>query len=224
MGWRDCVMNLRKRLLLVGGLFGVCTIEAATTANQFLRYVYGAKGVAVEQLCWPNDDLWMVHGRPNPAGLAELEKEPVNHGANEVVWAVIQNAHCIVEVRDGKVDPAFLLDQIHFGHRRLVLQFIYAALRHDTDMLKDITTQGKNVDFGRTKPAAQRDLDVYEDLIASLPVVRSSAPAADKVSHSVTYRVPLGAKGFAVRLVRRNGAWLVDTDVKLTVPLEFFYR
>ncbi len=211
-------------LLLIAWLL-VKALPAATPANEFLRYVYGAEGILLEKYCWAHDDLWMLHGRANPAGLAQLDQEKVKHGTNEVIWENIQGAVCIVEIREGKADPAFMLDQTYGRHRQLVLQFIYASLRHDLDLLKGITTQVKNMDLGRLKEAPPPgDMDVYQDLIIAMPVVRVSLPAADKVSRSVSYRVPLGSKGFTVRLVRKNGAWQIDTDAKVKVPLEFFFQ
>ncbi len=139
-------------LLLIAWLL-VKALPAATPANEFLRYVYGAEGILLEKYCWAHDDLWMLHGRANPAGLAQLDQEKVKHGTNEVIWENIQGAVCIVEIREGKADPAFMLDQTYGRHRQLVLQFIYASLRHDLDLLKGITTQVKNMDLGRLKEA-----------------------------------------------------------------------
>ena len=217
-------MNTLRTSALLITLFATVPIRGATAANQFLQDVYGGDGIEVEKLCWANDDLWMLRGAKNSAGLAELGEEKIPHSANEIVWATIQNGVCMLEIRDGKIDPAFMLEQTYTRHRQIVLQFIYAALGQDLDMLKALTTKPANVKFGRAKRPAGGDMDVYQGIVSLLPAVRASLPASDKVSQSVTYRLPLGAKGLTVRLVRKNGAWLVDTDQRVDVPLDFFFK
>lgn len=216
-----------KILRWFGFGFALCLTTAgysASAANSFLRYVYGADGIDPQTLCWPNDDVWMLRGAKNPEGLAQLEAEKIAHGSNEVLWENIQNALCMVEVRDGKVDPAYMLEQVYTLHRQLVLHFVYASLRQDQEMLARLTTNAKNVNFGRAKPAARSDMDVYEGIIALIPVLRASTPAADKLSKTVSYRVPLGKKGFTITLVKQGSTWRVQTDAKTTIPLEFFFQ
>lgn len=220
----SCGMNFSKIPMVLGLMVSAVMVRADSVATQYLQYVYGGDGVEIEKFCWPHDDLWMIRGQKNPAGLAQLAQEKITHGASEVLWENIQDDLCIIEIRDGKADPRFLLDQIHFRHRQLILQFVYTALRQDQEMMKKLTTKAANVRFGRAKPAAMGDLDVYEELIASLPVVRISSPAEDMKAKSVTYRVPLGKGGLALRLVKRGGTWLIDSDQRLDVPLDFFFR
>ena len=55
-------------------------------------------------------------------------------------------------------------------------------------------------------------------------MVRASAPNEDKTTKSITYRVPLGKKGLALRLVKQGSTWLVDSEQRLDVPLDFFFR
>ena len=215
------ILKLVLGLLVVGG---TSLMGADSVATQYLQYVYGGDGVDIDKICWPNDDLWMIRGQKNAEGLAQLAQEKISHGANEVVWENIQNALCIVEIRDGKADPRFLIDQVHQQHRQLILQFIYASLRQDQDMLKRLTTKPANVKFGRAKPAAGGDMDVYQDIIAMLPVVRVSVSAGDKTTKSITYQVPLGKKGLALRLVKQGSTWLIDSEQRVDVPLEFFFR
>jgi hypothetical protein len=109
-------------------------------------------------------------------------------------------------------------------HRELILQFIYAALTQDQTALRRMTTKSGNVRFDGTKPPASSDLGQYQEIVARMPVVRSSSPAADKISKSVSYRLPLGAKGLVLRLLRRDGSWLIDTDTVVQVPLEVLFK
>lgn len=197
---------------------------AASTATNYLRYVYGDDGVEVAAVAWPHDDLWMLRGAKNPGGLAELAANPVKHSANEVVWELVAGGLCMFEVKDGRVDPAFGLQQVYTLHRQLVLQFIYAALAQDAEMLGRLATKPRNVKFGRAKAPPDGELGHYQEIIALIPVVRISTPAADKVAKSVSYRVPLGRRGFTVRLVKHGSAWRVDSDSPVDVPLEFFFR
>lgn len=199
-------------------------MAAATPAEQYLRYIYGADDIAIETACWPNDDLWMARGQKNPASLAEIERRKVSPGRNEVIWEAINGALCIIEMRDGKVDVRFLLDQIYFQHRELIVRLVHATLSQDRETLELVTTKAANVKFGGAKPVPAGDMDVYEEIIARLPVVRVSTPASDKVSRSVSYRVPLGANGLVLRLVKKGSTWLVDTDSPVEIPLEFFFR
>lgn len=210
--------------MFVLGLVVMGPARAETTGNQFLQYIYGADGIAVEKLCWPNDDIWMLRGAGNPAGLAELATKKVLHGANEVVWERIQDGLCIFEVREGKVDSAYMLEQVYALHRQLALRFIYASLAQDRETLQQITTKAANVRFGHAKAPPGGDMDVYQGVVELIPVVRASQPAADRVSKGITYRVPLGSRGFSLKMVKKGSAWLIDTDSPVEVPLGFFFR
>ena len=197
---------------------------AASAAKEFLLFVYGADNIDVAKVCWPSDDLWMLRGARNPAGIAELESEKIAHGQNEVVIETIHHGLCMLEVRNGRVDPAFSLEQVYTRHRQMVLRFIYASLTQDRDTLKDLATKPQNVKFGRAKAPPMGDLDQYQEVVGMIPVVRVSSPTADKESKSVTYRVPLGSKGFNVRLVKNGSQWQIDTNSTVNVPLDFFFR
>lgn len=215
--------SLRRFVICVA--LGVASASyGASAANSFLRYVYGADGIDLKTICWPNDDIWMLRGAKNSAGLAQLESEKLPHGSNEVLWENIQNSLCMVEVREGKADPAFMLEQVYTLHRQLILQFIYASLSQDQEMLARLTTNPKNVNFGGAKAPAGGDLGVYEGIITMIPIVRVSTAVTDKLSKSVSHRVPLGKKGLTLTLVKRGSTWLVRTDLKTEIPLEFFYR
>ncbi len=208
----------------VGLLLASPCLSATHPATEFLRYVYGAKDVAVDAVCWPNPDLWMLAGPKNDRGLAEIAELKLSPGKNEIIWELVDGGLCIVEVREGKLDARFMLDQSYFQHRQTILRFIYAALEHDLEDLKELATDPKKVRFGRTKPAPHTDMAVYGEMLALLPVIRTSLPADDKVAKSVTYLVPLGKVPFKLRLVKRPHRWLVDTDAGVDVPLEIFYE
>lgn len=217
-------MNRFRLLLPLFALLFASWTRAASVGELYLRHLYGDPTTDISAICWPNDDLWMLAGRKNAAGLAEIAESKISHDRDEVFWENIQNGLCIVEVRDGKVDPRFLLEQIRLQHRELILRFIYAALTADAESMRRLTTDPAKVKLAPEKAPPGGDLDVYQEVIALLPVVRVSPPADDKVSHSVSYRLPLGKDGFLVRLVKKEGGWLVDTTHRIDVPLEFFFK
>ncbi len=185
-------MNFLKILMMLGMTSGAGWLHADSVATQYLRHIYGAEDVDIAKVCWSHDDLWMIQGQKNAGGLEQLARKKIEHGANEVLWEKIQNALCIVEIRGGKADPRFLIDQIYQLHRQLILQFIYASLTQDLATLKGLTTQPSNVKFGRTKPPAMGDLDVYQELIGGLPIARISTSVNDKDSRSITSGCRLG--------------------------------
>lgn len=197
--------------------------HAAEPARDYLRYLYGAKDVKIEEACWPHPDLWMIEGRPNEAGLAEIAQLEISKEKNQIFWEPIQNGLCIVEVREGKVDARSFLDQIYTQQRQAVLRFIYASLRQDQDELARVATHAAKVRFGRAKPARGGDLDVYQDMLMLTPVIRVSQPTDDQASRSVTYYVPLSPKGLNLKLVKREKGWLVDSDAGIDVPLDVFF-
>lgn len=217
-----------KTLLIVSLLclasVGAAPASEAGPAVQFLRFIYGAENVAIETHCWPNDDIWMLAGPKNPGGLEEIEKTKISKARNTVLWESIDRAICLIEVREGRVDPAFNLDQVYFRHRQTVLRFVYAALGQDNEELAHVVTDVANVKFGGAPRPARGDMGVYQDIVMQMPVVRSSLPATDKSSRSITYRIPLGDRGFSVRLIKKDGQWLVDTRKAVTVPLALFFK
>lgn len=196
----------------------------ASQARQFLEYVYGGDDLDLEKLCWPHDDLWLVRGARNEPGLEQLAGMSIPHGPNEVLWENVQNALCIVEVREGRIDASFMIEQIFALHRELVLRFLHASLQQDREFLEQICTHAGNVRFGRFKPVSIGNLAPYEELLIRIPVVRQRRPAEDKSSRSVLYRVPLGTSGFVLRLVKQGSQWRIDTGTPVDVPLEFFFR
>ncbi len=206
-------------LLLWGRSFA-----AGDPAREFLRFIYGADDVKVSEVCWPSDDLWMIAGPKNDRGLAEIATLQFSSGKDQVIWKTIAGGLCIVELRDGKADARFILDQVYFRQRQTVLRFIYAAMERDPERLAEVATNPKKLSYGKTKPATHSDLGVYAELIAMLPVVRVRQPAEDKATKSVTYLLPLGPSGFKVRLVKRQSSWLVETDAGVDVPLDIFFK
>lgn len=210
-------------------LFALCTAVVASatpadTARQFLRALYGDPKVDLAKICHPHDDLWMLPGAKHEVGVAAVDAAEIRIGETEVFTALINRDLCVVELRDGKVDPVFNLRMTAFAQWRVVLQFLHACLLQDRDQLGHLTTHSGNVSFGKAPAAAPGDMDVYEEFLALLPVVRSSNPVEDAKSRSVTYRVPLGPEGYAIRLIRDGSAWKIDTSKKTVVPMEFFYR
>lgn len=216
-----------KKHLLVGAialLLSGRAIAAVDPARDFLRFIFGAEDVKLAEVCWPNDDLWMIAGPKNDRGLAEIAALKFPSGKDQVIWENISGGLCIVELRDGKADPRFILDQVYFRQRQTVLRFVYAAMERDPEALAEVATRPEKITYGRTKAASQSDMGVYAELIAMLPVVRTGRAAEGKVTKSVSYFLPIGPRGFTVRLVKRKSEWLVDTDAGLDVPLEIFFE
>lgn len=202
---------------------GICH-AAAPSSTEFLRLLFGAPDVKIEEVCVPHPDLWMLLGPKHEPGLAEVAQLKIEPKPDRVVWETVGGGTCIFELRDGKADARFLLDQVYVRHRRTLLLFVYHSLRHHQGDLAEVTTDPDKVRFGQTRPAADGDLDVLEGVITQLPVVRVSSPAEDRESKNVTYLLPLGPRGFAVRLVKRERSWLVDSSRGIDVPLEVFYE
>jgi hypothetical protein len=67
-------------------------------------------------------------------------------------------------------------------------------------------------------------MDVYEDIIGALPVVRSSKPSDDLISNTITYKVPVGEAGLVLTLLKKDGIWKIDTSKPIKVSLAFFYQ
>jgi hypothetical protein len=67
-------------------------------------------------------------------------------------------------------------------------------------------------------------MDQYGSIIELMPVVRSSKPAEDAKSRTVTYRIPIGEAALSLTLVKDGSTWKIDTSKTVRVPLEFFFR
>lgn len=197
---------------------------AQTIPQKFLLYCYGADGSDIATLTHPNDDLWMLRGLKDEAGIEAVKAIDLKLGASGLFSGPIGRDFCVVQMRNGKVDPSYNLAQVYGVHRSLVLQFVFACLSQEPSQLQRLVTNPANVSFGKTKPARAGDLDVYADIISSLPVLRSSAPAADKASKSVTYRLPIGREEVVLKLIKKGSAWMVDGNAPIRMPMDFFYE
>lgn len=202
---------------------------ADPVAKQFLRYVYGADGIDLVAICQPSDDLWMLRGRKNEQALFSIEQLRFETSPTGVRSFMINNGSgmdvCFLEIKERKIDPAFMLDSASRIHRQLALRLIYAALSGNQSMLKAITTDASKVQIlGPRTPAPPGDMDVYGGVLEAMPVIRVSKPADDAKSKTVTYRVPLGSAALSLIMVRQADGWKIDTAKGVSVPLEFFYR
>ena len=207
-------------------LISVCGAECAEPASkQFLRYIYGADGVELTNICYPSDDAWMLRGAKDTNALAILDTLKVSSKTNGVTSGLVGRDMYFIETRDGKVDPAVNLEGVYTMHRQLVLQFIYSALSQNQRMLREIVTDANKVKIDGPKDAPPGgDMDVYGPIIGQLPVVRSSKPQDDVKSRTVTYRVPLGEEVLVLTLLKEGSRWKIDTSKSVRVSLEFFYR
>ena len=218
-------MNIIVRLVatfLVSASAAQC---AEPVAKQFLRYIYGADGMELTNICHPSDDAWMLRGAKNTNALTELDQLKISAKPAGVTSGLVGRDLYFVETRDGKVDPALNLDGVYMMHRQVVLRFIYSALSQNQRMLGQVVTDVSKVKTDGPKDAPPGgDMDVYGPIIEQLPVVRSSKPKDDAESRSVTYRVPLGEEALTLILVKHGSTWKVDTSKSVRVSLEFFYR
>src|SRR5262245_59515227 len=112
---------------------------AEPAAKQFLRYIYGADGIELTNVCHPADDAWMLRGAKNTNALADLDGLKVSAKPTGITSGLVGRDIYFIETRDGKVDLAFNLDGIHVIHRQLVLHFLYAALSQSRGMLERVT-------------------------------------------------------------------------------------
>jgi hypothetical protein len=218
-------MNIIIRLfaLLLVSVSAARSAEPVT--KQFLRYIYGADGVELTNICLPSDDAWMLRGSKNTNALTALNSLKIGSKHTGITSGLVGRDMYFVETRDGKVDPALNLDGVYMMHRQVVLRFIYSALSQNQDMLRQIVTDASKVKIdGPKDPPPGGDMDVYGPIIAQLPVVRSSKPQDDAKSRTVTYRAPLGEEALTLTLVKEGSTWKVDTSKSVRVSLEFFYR
>jgi hypothetical protein len=209
--------------------FGILLVLASIAqgadpvAKQFLRFIYGAKGIELSNICHPSVDAWMLRGAMNTNALTVLKTLKVEERTTGITSGVLGRDIYFIETRDGKVEPAFNLDGIYLIHRRLVLHFLYAALSQDTEMLGRVTTDPDRVTIdGPT--AAPGDMGQYGSILEMLPVIRAGKPEADAKTRSVVYRVPIGGKGLSITLVKKGSTWKVDTSKPMRVPLGFFFQ
>jgi hypothetical protein len=196
---------------------------AEPAAKQFLRYIYGADAIELTNVCHPSDDAWMLRGTRNTNALVALDALKIASKPSGITSGLVGTDIYFIETRDGKVDPTFNLDGTYVIHRQLVLRFIYSALSQNRGMLGRLVTDASKVKIDGPK-AAPGDMDQYGSIIELMPVVRSSKPADDAKSRTVTYRVPLGEEALALTLIKDGSTWKIDTSKSVRVPLEFFFR
>ena len=148
--------------LVVASVAGGQCAEPVT--KQFLRFVYGADGIEITNICHPSDDAWMLRGAKNPSALAQLDAMTITGKVTGVTSGILGRDIYFVETREGKVDPAFNLDGIYVMHRQLVLRFLYAALLQDRAMLGRLVTDASKVQVAGPK-AAGGDMDQYGSIL-----------------------------------------------------------
>jgi len=199
-------------------------ISAQTPAQKFLHYCYGAEGVDIVAICHPTDDLWMLRGAKNDEAIKAVNETPLRLADSGLFSGPIGRDFCVVQMRNGKIDPSYNLEHVYSTHRQLVLQFVFACLAQDKQDLAKFVTNPANVSFGKAKPAARGDLDVYADVVSLLPSVRSSNSASDKNAKSISYRLPIGQQEIVLKLIKRGSTWLVDSTSPIKMPMEFFYE
>ena len=193
-------------------------------AKQFLKYTYGAEGVDAAKLFVTANDVWMIPGAKDTNALAAVEAERFDSKKlNGIVSGILGTDMYFIELRNGKVDPAFNLEGVRSVHRQVVMAFLYHSLRHDKSMLGRVTTDANTVEIVGKK-ADPGDMDQYASILESIPMIRSSTTEADAKTKTITYRVPLGETGLSLTLMKQDGLWKIDTTKKVKVPLEFFFR
>src|SRR3954463_8792661 len=94
-----------------------CARGEEPAAKQFLRYMYGADGIDIGRIAYPDADSWMLRDFKNPRRLAAVEQEKIAAKKNGIYSGLIITDLYVVEVRDGRVDPSFTLDIIRGGQK-----------------------------------------------------------------------------------------------------------
>jgi len=219
--------HMKRLLLFTFCVMASCAFGALNppdAARAYLLYQYGADVPNISELCVPSHDLWMLRGAAQPQKQKIVQNLKLKIEANGIFMDSIDRDICIIELKHGLIDPEFNLENIYRMHHQLVLQFLYFSLLQDRSELARLVTKVENVSFGRIKTASYGDMDVYEGILALIPIARASAPPEDAVKKSITYRLPLGDQVFTVCLVKQGSTWKIDTDKKVVVPLEFFWK
>ena len=216
-------MKNTLRLVILMLLAAPAAPCAESVTKQFLRYIYGADGIELTNVCHPTDDAWMLRGAKDTNALAEIDEEKFTSKRTGVTTAIVGTDICFIELREGRVDPAFYLDGIYMLHRRLVQAFISSALSRNQRTLSRVATDPNKVQIVGPK-APPGEMGQYDSIIEAMPVLRASKPADDAKSKTVTYRVPVGEVALSLTLVKQGGTWMIDTSKTVRVPLEFFFR
>ena len=204
--------------------FSHAGVDESRVVRSYLCYLYGKDVPEIRDICIPCEDLWMLRGRENIARQVQVLSSPAKASRTGLFMEMIDGDLCIVELKDGKVDPGFNLENVYATQRGLVLQLVYHSLRQDKRSLARLVTHPDNVSFGGAPAASDGDMDVYVGVLEHLPVSRTGSPTEDAKTKSVEYRIPMGDKIFSVRVVRAEGEWKIDTSKPVEVPLGFFFR
>jgi len=198
--------------------------KSEEVVRSFLTYQYGGEVLDIDKLCIPCPDLWMLRGVDQPQKRDAIKQLEVKVGSTGVFMNTVEQDICIVELKDGHVDPQFNLAMVQQIHKQMILGFVYNSLLQDKDEISRLVTNTANVSFGGAPKAGNGDMDVYANILALIPVLRVSEPQSDVQTKFVTYRMPIGSEIFIVRIVKRDGKWKIDTDKKIIVPLKYFWQ
>ncbi len=194
---------------------------AEPVAKQFLRYLYGEDGIELASICHPSDDAWMLRGAKNPSALAELKELKIPERKTGVTSGLVGADLYFIETRDGRVDPAFNLDGIYGLHRQLIFRFLFAVLAEDQTIVGQLVTDEAKVTVERPKAPRGEMVDRYGAILEMMPMIRSSQPADDAKSRTITYRVPFGEELLSLTLIKEGSTWKIETSKKLHIRLDF---
>lgn len=194
------------------------------TIRQYMSFICGDKSVDINKICHTHPDIWMIPGKKNTAAITKAKNLKVTIKKEGIYMAVIDNTLTFIEIKDGKIDPKFTLDPIYTMQKALVLEFIYHSLLRDHDVINKLVTTPNNIDFSKAPEIQLGNADQYYSIIEVMPVLRSSSAEEDAKTNSITYRIPIGKKGFQLTLKKINSYWKIDTSKKITLPSTFFQQ
>jgi len=197
----------------------------ADAVSEYLAYRLGDTPTIDAKTVHRHPDVWMLAGRKTPEALDEMKNNPFGNFSKDGTYLItIANMIVFVELRDGKVDPRVNLEALYLKQKYLVVRFFYESLLQDRAELAKIVTDVKNVSFGAAPAAGRGDMDQYSAVLDEMPPYRVSDPDSDEKTRSITYRIPVGSKGFFVKLVLVDHAWKIDTSKKTEVPVGIFFQ
>lgn len=189
--------------------------------RQFLRFIYGDDSVNIKTVCHPHPDVWMLAGERNPKLLEAIDAQSFP-ATNFVTMGAVGSSLYFLEVRDGLVDPSFAIEAVHTLQHKLLLNFLYAALRNDQESLKRLATDATKIEIVGDHSQPGEDAQ-YASIIGFIPLLRVSSPASDLKTKTVTYRFPLAPNGLNVTLKKESNTWKVDTSRGLRINLGNFF-
>lgn len=198
--------------------------EPSEIVRNSLLYAYGVKDIDIAETFHPHHDLWMIPHKFDENQVKEIKELKISVEDNSVFTETVGQSLIYTEITNGKVAPGFYLKGIYSQHERLILMFLYAALLRDEKDIARYVSHANQVTFDKTPKAANGDMDVYAEILSTMPIVRSSDPVSDAKEKSITYRVPLGKQGTKITLRRFDGKWKIDSSNGFHIPMEFFWR